>query len=71
MLESLNRTQLKVVSGILGNIAVAWFSAGAISPMLIDPKATPIYLALLAVAMIMTTVFGYGALYFVREFNHE
>lgn len=71
MLASFNRTQLKAVSDILGNIAVAWFSAGAISPLLIQPKSTNIYIALLAIGMTMASIFAYGSLAVVKEFNHE
>lgn len=34
----LNTEQLKRVSEILGNIAVAWFTMGVISPLFAKPK---------------------------------
>lgn len=54
----LNNSQLSRLSEILENIAVAWFSAGVISPLFLKPSNLGEFLIFLLSGLGMAAVFG-------------
>lgn len=64
---NLNRFQLERTSEILGNVSVAWFSAGVITPLFFRPKNIVEFIALFLVSLLMAGLFFLGSLHFVRN----
>jgi hypothetical protein len=65
-MKKLSSGQLRAGSEIAGNIAVAWFSAGVISPLFIRPKDIPELSVLLGIGLVMAGLFTGSSLYLVR-----
>lgn len=65
-MKKLSIGQLKAVSEISGNIAVAWFTAGVISPMFVRPKNPVDFLSNLMLGLTMTVLFTLLSLDLVR-----
>lgn len=61
--------QRKVASEILGNIAVAWFTAGVISPFFTKPQELFDFLFAFVVSLVMVGLFSKIALDLVRDIN--
>ncbi|MFZ5366588.1 MAG: hypothetical protein ACOZBZ_04940 [Patescibacteria group bacterium] len=59
--------QLKAASEITGNIAVAWFSAGAISPLFAHPQNILDFLASFVVSLAMAGAFSIVSLSLVKR----
>lgn len=59
--------QRKVSAEILGNIAVGWFIAGVITPVLSGPETKANAISLLITSLIMTVVFASIALILARK----
>ena len=56
-MEELSTSQLDRASEIAGNIAVAWFSAGAISPILALPENLRDFVFTFGMSMAMAVLF--------------
>lgn len=67
LIKKLSLGQLKVLAEITGNIAVAWFTAGVISPLLVKPETIEKFVILLLVSLVMTIWFTFVSLYLVKE----
>lgn len=63
----LSQKQVDRASEIVGNIAVAWFSAGAISPIFVRPKSVFEFLISFGVSLVMTGFFFTISLYLIRS----
>jgi len=50
--------QYKQVAEILGNLSVAWFSAGVIAPVVIGPKFSQVSTGSLAISLLVSGVFA-------------
>lgn len=59
--------QLKSASSVFGNVAVAWFSAGVISPLVFHPQNILSIVNGLAMAFLMAGVFFGISLAFVNR----
>ena len=66
-MNKLSAGQKKVAAEITGNIAVAWFTAGVISPFFTQPKNFLVFVFTFAIALFMTGVFSVIALDFVQK----
>lgn len=66
MKKELSIGQRKAASEILGNMAVAWFSAGVISPLLVKPESIIKGAFLMIVGLLSTTLFTFISLYLVK-----
>ena len=58
--------QLKQASEILGNLAVAWFSAGIISPLLVRPKTLSELVSVVVLGLGMSVLFTLVSLSLVK-----
>jgi len=58
--------QLKRTSEVLGNIAVAWFSAGVISPLFARPKNIIQFIFTFGISLVMAGIFFVLALELVK-----
>ena len=56
-MRKLSSGQLKAASEITGNIAVAWFSAGVISPLFIRPGKLLEFFLFLLIGLAMAALF--------------
>lgn len=56
-MQKLSKGQLARASEVFGNISVAWFSAGAISPVLARPNSVIDFLLTFALSMIWGGIF--------------
>lgn len=65
--QRLSRGQLERASEILGNLAVAWFSAGIISPLFIYPKDILVFILNFGVSLIMATFFAIWSMRLVKD----
>lgn len=65
-MRRLSSGQLKAASEITGNIAVAWFSAGVISPLFIRPREIVEFLIFLLIGLTMASLFASGSLYLAK-----
>ena len=63
----LSNKQLERASEILGNISVAWFSAGAISPLFIGSRNIADLLFSLGVSMTLSAIFFAVSLELIKE----
>lgn len=63
----LSKGQLARISEILGNISVAWFSAGTISPLFTPPQTVFDFLIRLIVSLIMASVFLFLSLTIIKR----
>lgn len=66
-MNQLSVGQRKVAAEIIGNIAVAWFTAGIISPFFIKPKILFEFFRSLVIVLIMSIFFAYGSLSLVKK----
>jgi hypothetical protein len=66
-MSKLSVGQLGRASEIAGNVAVAWFSAGAISPLLARPSSLGEFVFTFFVAIFMAGVFFIVSLKFVEN----
>ena len=57
-MDGLNFEQLKRTSEILGNMAVAWFTVGVVSPLFAGPKEPVEIVSPLVVGFSMTVFFA-------------
>jgi len=64
---NLNKSQLERTSEILGNITVAWFSAGVITPLFVRPKNLMEFIVLFSVGLLMASLFYFVSIYLVRR----
>lgn len=62
---NLSNKQRDRLSEILGNIAVAWFTAGVVSPLFIHPNSVIDFLQSLGISLIMTIAFLVGSLWLI------
>ena len=62
----LSDEQLNRASEILGNIAVAWFSAGVISPLFVRTQNIDLYFAF-AISIILSILFFVISLDLIKE----
>jgi len=65
--KKLSIGQSKAASEILGNIAVAWFTVGVISPIFIRPRSFFDFISNLMLGLIMTIFFSATCLNFVKD----
>lgn len=63
---SLNLSQLNRASEVLGNISVAWFTAGVISPLFVRPKSIPELVSLFVLSIVMAGLFFIWSLSLVK-----
>ncbi|MCL5675778.1 MAG: hypothetical protein M1120_01485 [Patescibacteria group bacterium] len=68
-MRKLSSGQLKAASEITGNITVAWFSAGAISPVFVRPQDIFGFLSSFLLSMIMAGVFSAFSLSLTKGMN--
>lgn len=59
--------QLNRASEILGNLSVAWFTVGVISPLFIRPKEIIDLLTNLVVGLTMAGIFAFWSIYLARK----
>lgn len=64
---NLNKSQLERTSEIMGNITVAWFSAGVITPLFVRPKNIIDFITLLSVGLLMAGLFYFGLIHLIRR----
>ena len=62
----LSDEQLNRASEILGNIAVAWFSAGVISPLFVQAQNIDLYIAFV-ISIILSILFFVISLDLIKE----
>jgi len=62
----LNRDQRKQIAEILGNISVAWFTAGIIAPFFIQQKDFVVLFINFMVGLFFSIVFVFGSLQIIR-----
>lgn len=67
LMGKLSEGQLKALSEIAGNLAVAWFSAGIILPLLVSPESLLRFLLLTIGGLIMAGVFTFISVYLIKE----
>lgn len=65
-MKKLSSGQLKAASEITGNIGVAWFSVGTISPLFTHPEKLWYFLFNFLISLIMAFVFSVISLYLVK-----
>ncbi len=63
----LSNKQRERLSEILGNIAVAWFTAGIVSPFFIHPESLVDFLQSLGISLVMTVGFLVGSLWLITR----
>ena len=56
-MKRLSKTQLYRTSEILGNISVAWFSAGAITPLFVTSLTTVDFIVRFGLSLLWFSVF--------------
>lgn len=66
-MQKLSTRQKNRVSEIFGNISVAWFSAGAISPVINHPKNIAVFLIQFVVSLIWSMIFFKFSLDFAKK----
>jgi len=66
-MKKLSIGQRKIAAEIIGNLAVAWFSAGVISPIFTKPKTILDSLPSLSLSLIMSLLFSFGSLLLVKR----
>ena len=66
MSKALSIGQRKAAAEIIGNIAVAWFSVGVISPLLIKPEKLIKAIFLAAISLLATFLFSFFSLSLVK-----
>jgi len=66
-MRNLSAGQLKAASEILGNIAVAWFTIGVISPLLLGTKNSSEFILFLGFGLTMSGLFTIFSLLLVRS----
>lgn len=59
--------QTSRASEIFGNLAVAWFSAGVISPLFVRPKTIFEFMVTFSLSLVMTVLFFIWSLYLMRS----
>lgn len=62
--------QLNRMSEIFGNMAVAWLSAGVISPLFIPPQTVFALIFTLGVSLILAFVFFGSSLYLMKGIKY-
>lgn len=63
----LNKDQKKQLAEIFGNMSVAWFSLGVISPIFIKPKTLSEFFTNLGLGLIFSFVFIIISLQFLKK----
>ncbi len=56
-MKGLNSEQLKRASAIIGSISVAWFSAGVVSPIIVQPENIYGFLFSFGVSLSLAAIF--------------
>ncbi len=69
MSRKLDRSQRHLLADFLSKLAVAWFSGGIITPILIRPVAVFDRIFLPSLGIIMTLVFLFTSLAITKETN--
>lgn len=65
--RNLTAGQLERISEISGNIAVAWFTAGVISPLIVHPQNLLASLITSAISLALAGIFFFISLDFAEE----
>jgi hypothetical protein len=66
-MEKLSIAQSKSLSNILGNIAVAWFTVGVITPLFTTFIRKSSFISNVLISLILTTCFIYASLEVVKN----
>jgi hypothetical protein len=71
LMNELNTEQLRRASEILGNMAVAWFTVGVITPMLVGPENAVVFVRPFMLSLLMTGLFSTLSLFSLKGMKHE
>ncbi len=67
VLSTLSSKQKQLLAEILGNLAVAWFMVGVISPMFLKPVSLPQLIPSVGASVLISVFFVYLALRVIKE----
>ena len=66
-MEGLSNGQNKALSEISGNVAVAWFAAGVVAPILVKQENFTGFALKGLISLSLATVFAFGSVYLARK----